>query len=1088
MAIHEKYFPGTTVSRYLSPDERSWDEGVYQSGKAVLDAELNLTQEIGRTLKSLLLDRTVPSGWVRGPIPFNALADYSFPEPADLDFVADAFYMRGRTALVAGMPLVIEYTETETANLNLIQLEAAPVYGGAAPDVKRTDFVFLEVFRALVAPSPRATATVTVTDNTLLAAGNTITINGSVLTATAGAPGANQFQIGGSAVATAGNIRDALNDVANAFDNICSAVLDVTTVEQVNLTVVDAFAGAAGNAVTLAKVGAGLSISGATFAGGADRSNKPTQSTIYRRGNVQAPSGVNLEDDLRDPAVGAETAQRVQIQYRIRVTGQAEAVNFKTENGFDNASVLAQGTQGSPVASYPFVPADGTTVSSSSSAVAYGTVDSGLWIAGDGSEAAATALGTVDGYVYALPIAFFFRRNNAYDGGTGDGFDPLNNTNGALPTTQPGFANPIVGAIPAGESDRPDGKFCDALTSTDFIDLRRQVVPGGLDLQSELTRQMASLMDGRNQCWAIDAADKQTLGSGSGDVSPKFLVCNEIGRSSAAGGINPGSGDTTRGNSIANFDHIRRRFAAQPVVERLCLPISPADTNITQPGKYVTHANPAHVKWSEGDTITIDFDSLNATGLGDWDDASATVGGGVVSNYWPPGTKITNILRVIHDDGNLSAPLLDKNTVIEKVYGLGTSLIEIVLGPNNQLGSAGAIGVPYFMVPETGELDEGSAQRIFIELEVTYPAGSGATDTVQELLVPNSTVYPSGPVLEDDVSQRPADFERLPAPVLRAQRREIALEYVAGDGVGAAIIETVVANDPLSVTLPRRFNGALGAIPVVVDLGDSLPRTIDTTTTYYGSSSRTIFIDGAGPNGPFVGIQPLIQVTYYAQDPIPNYGAGGYQLAVYYRTNAPQTLGSQAGAPSLPDPLTVAPLAMSHSLWTGSVSVGSIDQAYPYPNFSDQIAVNADVGTGDFGGEWFLTATADLSVGDFNANTGLLNLHQIVQVDPGASYTFSDIDKDVEFRTAYKVADTSSYRPTAMTQPLSGIGTHKVFLPFLARASEDTFLFRTGEVLLVVLSRYAVLDADNSVRFTDSGNTTCAAIYRTQGLLLLAGE
>ena len=71
MAIHDKYFPGSTVSRYLSPNERSWDEAVYQSGKPVLDAELNLSQEVNREFRRLIQQRETPSGFLRGPIPLS---------------------------------------------------------------------------------------------------------------------------------------------------------------------------------------------------------------------------------------------------------------------------------------------------------------------------------------------------------------------------------------------------------------------------------------------------------------------------------------------------------------------------------------------------------------------------------------------------------------------------------------------------------------------------------------------------------------------------------------------------------------------------------------------------------------------------------------------------------------------------------------------------------------------------------------------------------------------------------------------------------------------------------------------------------
>jgi len=151
MAIHNKYFPGSTVSRYLSPDERSWDEAVYQSGKPVLDAELNLSQEVNRTLRQIVQQRVNPSGWLRGPVPNRAFDDFGFPGASD----PDAFTMAARSAVVAGMPITVEYTDTITAGSNLIQLDPANL-PTTSPGVKRTDFVFLEVFRALVSWSPHA--------------------------------------------------------------------------------------------------------------------------------------------------------------------------------------------------------------------------------------------------------------------------------------------------------------------------------------------------------------------------------------------------------------------------------------------------------------------------------------------------------------------------------------------------------------------------------------------------------------------------------------------------------------------------------------------------------------------------------------------------------------------------------------------------------------------------------------------------------------------------------------------------------------------------------------------------------------------
>ena len=65
----------------------------------------------------------------------------------------------------------------------------------------------------------------------------------------------------------------------------------------------------------------------------------------------------------------------------------------------------------------------------------------------------------------------------------------------------------------------------------------------------------------------------------------------------------------------------------------------------------------------------------------------------------------------------------------------------------------------------------------------------------------------------------------------------------------------------------------------------------------------------------------------------------------------------------------------------------------------------------------------------------------------------------------------------------------------LARVVEENpgtsngLLFRKDELVLVVVSRYAELDEENTVRFTDPlvDNRTSAAVYRTRNLLLTVG-
>ena len=129
--------------------------------------------------------------------------------------------------------------------------------------------------------------------------------------------------------------------------------------------------------------------------------NKPTSSTLWKYGNVEF-GGTNLTDDIEDPAIGFETTERVQLQYRIRVVGSGSglgaSISLETyPDGVDDPSVFAQGAAPSPTA---FHYANMRTELG----------DPSLWRAGDGNYL--NTLGTTDGYAYAIPICAVFRRNN----------------------------------------------------------------------------------------------------------------------------------------------------------------------------------------------------------------------------------------------------------------------------------------------------------------------------------------------------------------------------------------------------------------------------------------------------------------------------------------------------------------------------------------------------------------------------------------------------------------------------------------------------------------------------------------------------
>ena len=165
--------------------------------------------------------------------------------------------------------------------------------------------------------------------------------------------------------------------------------------------------------------------------------NKPTASTIWKYGNTKF-GGTNVTDDLEDPTIGMETTKRVQVQYRLRVhgsgVGQGSGVNLAAHpDGLDDSNILGQGAATSPVAGLQW----------SNMREALG--DPSLWRAGDGDPD--NALGTIDGYTYAIPVCAVFRRNSApYVAITASG-NP--NQNGSF-FRQPGatlLPNPLAGDI-----------------------------------------------------------------------------------------------------------------------------------------------------------------------------------------------------------------------------------------------------------------------------------------------------------------------------------------------------------------------------------------------------------------------------------------------------------------------------------------------------------------------------------------------------------------------------------------------------------------------------------------------------------------
>lgn len=308
--------------------------------------------------------------------------------------------------------------------------------------------------------------------------------------------------------------------------------------------------------------------------------NKPSATAIWRYGNVEGGMSF-IADDLKDPAIGFETTQRVQLQYRVRVVKGLIGLTNNAD-GFDPTTVKAQGAASGPT-SYIF--------ENMRSVLG----DPGLWRAGDGTQ---NALGTVDGYSYAIPICAVFRRNAVPWNG-----DPSQNLNGsfnrnpiavdrtgtktftAVPVlaadisatamsltlvSNAGIPLPLTPATPVAvrigdeilryssitgttmsifergslgtraEAHvhgatievlplRPDSLFADQIARTDILDLRHVVNPNGWDYQALLQENLDKLLRGDlRTTWKY---------SGAGPQGPFVLYQDSIGNVTPSLGV-----------------------------------------------------------------------------------------------------------------------------------------------------------------------------------------------------------------------------------------------------------------------------------------------------------------------------------------------------------------------------------------------------------------------------------------------------------------------------------------------------------------------------------------------------------------------
>ena len=721
-----------------------------------------------------------------------------------------------------------------------------------------------------------------------------------------------------------------------------------------------------------------------------DVDGKSPAGRIWWFGNVKIDAAddvtLNFADDILDASLGSESTKRVQIQYRLRVVQGIDPLTYP--NGIDDPALFAHSVP--PAAATP----DGT-VTAFNYASQSGSGDPGLWRAGDGNPA--NTLGTVDGYMYAVPLMAVVRRNTT-------AFARLDNHNG-------GVADP-------GPSDRPDGLFYDIVADKDIIDLRLASAPEGWNYREVMEKNLQFLFDNKTRTELT-----RTLIGGGVDGNT-VLWADEIPGPMPGDGST--TGDTPGAQLIGTFDNIRRRFSDRVILETAVIRIDGGGV------------------WANNDVVTIDPSNLRIHPYSAFNWASLA----------PTDISIVDVDQMFFGTSGIGREPIGTDHIVSGVGAVPQGSISIDVGT-----------VPAAVL--------GNSCILWVFVVISYPAGQGLTKTPVEDFAADSFSVNNPAQLK---VASPVEYDADEYINLYHANREVEITYRT---LATSFIQKMAS--PIlnqNVILPERIAGA----------GNSGINSILVNGGPYGGAAPVV--DDAGYTITLTGLLAgqVVTVDYDAVRPYfntPDAGGAQPQMTVYYNARAPQTVLDGR----LVDDLTVTPRYIAPYVYVITAGSGAQEEAYPFPSQYVQTGGVYPGSGGTFSGDHELDGSSKLYVANFSADTGFIKLETKIPMVPAPEkLVFNRVggDVDAEGRTYYKAVPGGEYAPTAFAQPLSDPKKHKVIQPLLAELTADHDFGRKGQLVLVLISRWATFDDENMVGFAPLlvDNTTTASIYRVKGNLL----
>ncbi len=711
---------------------------------------------------------------------------------------------------------------------------------------------------------------------------------------------------------------------------------------------------------------------------------KSVSGKIFRYGNVKyGDDGQNLDDDLLDPALGAESTKRIQVQYRLRAISGVDLFTFPAGLD-DHTNVLASSV---PLNLTP----DGTpTLFPYLNQGSAG--DPGLWRAGDGDPT--NTLGTADGYMYAIPLCAFFRRNQ-------DAWDRNTNANGA--------GQSIFPAV------RPDGLFYDIIAELDFVDLRRSVLLAGWNQEELLAKNVRYLLDN------VLVTEWTSLTAGAGVDGHTVTWCDQIGVPGGGDSVDTGNA-VPAGPLVRTFDGVCRTFSDRVVYETVTVKLTLADLVV-----------PAGA-WSNGAVVALSPTLLS--------DSAAAFAGENFPSFAPTDTVFLDATN-LRFQGDGTVPLSVSGPV-----------------PYTTLTGLGTLGTLFLTLGNLASVPGLTGEDIYVDLLVAYPQGQGLSRTPTNDYGPSSVAINNlGPL----GVAAPVYWSSTYASSVDKAHRELTLTYTTGD-IGPVSLRCNVNDAGATfIRLPERTASisAIGRNNAPLVGGTSIDAT-----------GRVLTFDNAGD---YLTYPDTVEVTYRAIRPFPQ---AGEQISVFYETRAPQTIRTG----NLSNSLRVLVRYVSpHVYVIGAGSATPDGEAFPFPSAYVQTGGLYNTSIGAPADDAWLSGILEMSVADFGAQTGMLRLPTFVPYEPTDKVTFLRVngDVDAENRTFYKEV-ASGYRPNAFAQSLSTPRPHKVVLPLLAELTQDTSFGKQGQLVMILLCRWAPFDDGSSVAMTAdlTLNTTSASVFR----------